>query len=125
MKTTKVNKKKTKFNLDGDDSDEDVFAGLTHGGKRLEDIDDFKDEIPMSSEDEHEKNKDKKKGKLDENMVARMNFGGGELEAENPEKKSRKEIFDEIIAKSKSYKMVKSEIKHAAEELQQKLDDDY
>lgn len=51
-------------------------------------------------------------------MVARMNFGGGELETEDPEKKkSRKEIFDEIIAKSKTYKMVKTEIKHAAEEL--------
>ena len=32
-------------------------------------------------------------------------------------KKSRKEIFDEIIAKSKTYKMVKGEIKMAAEEL--------
>ena len=45
-----------------------------------------------------------------------MNFGGGEFE-DKSQKKSRKEVFEEIIAKSKTYKMVKNEIKMAASEL--------
>lgn len=53
MKQTKVNKRRTKFNLDDIDSDEEeVFMGFTHGGRRLEDMDDFKDDIPVSSDDE-------------------------------------------------------------------------
>ena len=35
-------------------SDEEVDMGFTHGGRKLEDLDDFKDTIPLSSEDEDE-----------------------------------------------------------------------
>jgi hypothetical protein len=45
-------------------------------------------------------------------MVERMNFGGGEVE-EDDKKKSRKEVFEEIIGKSRAYKMVRKEIKTA------------
>ena len=54
--------------------------GFTHRGKRLEDLDDFREEIPVSSDDEQEQDMDKKKGRLDEDMVTSMNFGGGDLE---------------------------------------------
>jgi hypothetical protein len=50
-------------------------------------------------------------------MVTRMNFGGGNFE-DKEEKKSRKEVYEEIIEKSKAYKMVKNEIKLAAKDLQ-------
>ncbi len=63
MKQTKVSKKRQKFNLDDLDSDEDnMFMGFTHGGRKLEELDDFKDEIPLSSDDEDRYNIDKKKG---------------------------------------------------------------
>lgn len=125
MKHTKVSNKRQKFNLDDMDSDEDnMFMGFTHGGRKLEELDDFKDEIPMSSDDEDKYNIDRQKGQLDEQMVERMNFGGGVLDNKD-QKKSRKEVFEEIIAKSKTYKMAHQEIKMAAKELQHRLDDEY
>lgn len=54
-----------------------------------------------------------------------MNFGGGALEGDKDQRKTRKEIFEEIIDKSKAYKMVRTEIKMAAQELTSKLDDEY
>ena len=85
MKQTKVNKRKAKFNLDNMASDEEeAYMGFTHGGKRLDEFDYFKDDFPVSSDedDQNEKKKKNKKGKLDEDMVTRMNFGGGEFEEE-------------------------------------------
>jgi nucleolar protein 14 len=94
--------------------------GFTHRGKKLEDFDDFKDEIPVSSEDENDDD-DNTKGKLNDEMVMNMNFGKGgkrfQQEEEEDKKKSRKEVFEEIIAKSKMYKMAQYEIKSAAKEL--------
>ena len=59
-----------------------------------------------------------------------MNFGGGGKYQKQPKEveegpKSRKEVFEEIIAKSKAYKMAKYEIKEAAAELTTRLDDQY
>lgn len=53
-----------------------------------------------------------------------MNFGGGKrMEKErDPADKSRKEIFEEIIAKSKAYKAAKFEVKEAAKEMTDRLD---
>ena len=48
-------------------------------------------------------------------MVKRMNFGGGSFgDGDKEQRKTRKEIFEEIIDKSKAYKMVRGEIKMAA-----------
>lgn len=66
---------------------------------------------------------------LDQETVLTMNFGGGvyeprpENENENGERKNRKDIYEEIIAKSKAYKMVNQEIKMANEQLREDLDD--
>lgn len=107
----------------GEDED-NQFMGFTHRGKMLDDIDDFREEIPESSEDENAdpKDRDAKKGVLNEEMVMAMNFGGGDNDNRN---KSRKEVFEEIIAKSKAYKMVKTEVKMASEELHRGLDDQF
>lgn len=40
-----------------------------------------------------------------------MNFGGGDMNNGEDNKKSRKEVFEEIIAKSKAYKMASYELK--------------
>ena len=66
-------------------------------------------------------------GKLNEEMVMTMNFGGGgRFAPQMPVKhhgedaqKTRKEVFEEIIAKSKAYKAAKYEVKEAAKELTQ------
>lgn len=66
MKNFKISKKRNKFNLDDINSDEEgMFMGFTHGGKRLEEFDDFKDQIPLSSDDENEEDQNQK-GNLDE-----------------------------------------------------------
>ena len=107
---TKTSRKRTKFQLDSDDSEgdgNDVFMGFTHKGKRLmDDHDDFNEQIAQSSDDEN----DKDKGKLNEEMVNRLNFGGGEAQEEG-KKKTRKEIFQEIMEKSKSYEAARQEMK--------------
>lgn len=77
MKQIKTSKKRTKFNLDDMDSvEEQAFMGFTHGGKILLDLDDFKDEIPLSSDDEQDRY-NPRKGDLNEELVSKMNFGGG------------------------------------------------
>ena len=121
---TKASRKRTKFQLDSDDSDgddNDVFMGFTHKGKKLiDDHDDFNEQIPQSSDDED--NKDK--GKLNEEMVNRLNFGGGEIPEEG-KKKTRKEIFQEIVDKSKTFDAARKEMKQINTELQEELDDEY
>lgn len=99
--------------------------GFTHGGRLLEDMDDFREEIPQSSDDEVNDKYDMEgqKGRLNEEMVTKMNFGGGDHERDD--KRSRKDVFEEIIAKSKAYKMMKSEIKEAGENLRSQLDDEF
>ena len=75
------NRRKNKFNLNSDDeSDEqDMMIGFTHKGRKLGEFeDDFKEHIELSSDDEAA---GRNKGKLTEEMVNTMNFGGGE----NPE----------------------------------------
>ena len=57
-------------------------------------------------------------------MVKKMNFGGWEHQQQKEEAgpKSRKEVFQEIMEKSKAYKAVKHEIKLAHEDLREQLD---
>jgi nucleolar protein 14 len=79
----------------------------------------------VTSEDEANEDRDQKMGKLSEEMVMTMNFGGGSKRTtvnKDPEDKTRKEIFEEIIAKSKAYKAAKFEVKEAAKELTDRLD---
>lgn len=84
LRQTKVSRKRAKYNLDdlySDAEGEDDGMGLggfTHGGKPLLHVDDFQDDIPVSSdEDAHADDLDQKMGKLNEEMVMNMNFGGG------------------------------------------------
>ena len=54
---SRQNRKRQKFNLGGDsDSDKD-YNFLTHKGKKLDDLDDFKDKIE-NSDDEYYEDKD-------------------------------------------------------------------
>ncbi len=118
----KHSRKREKFNLDSDESDgNDIFLGngFTHKGKPLIQDDDFDERISMSSEDERAD-----KGQLNEEMVNEMNFGQGNEDGEE-RRKSRKEVFEEIIEKSKAYRDANKELKTINHELVKELDDGY
>ena len=120
---TKATRKREKFNLESDESDGgDIFlgskGGFTHKGRPIQD--DFDDKISQSSDDEAGD-----KGKLNEEMVNTLNFGQGGYGDAEERQKTRKEIFEEIITKSKAYKEANKELKSINQELIQELDDDY
>lgn len=124
----KTSRKRERFNLDSDESDGgDVVlggGGFTHRGKPMRLDDDFNEKIDESSDDE----RDPDKGKLTEEMVNTLNFGQGNMaRTSNDEehKKTRKEVFEEIIEKSKAYKEANKELKNINTELIKELDDDY
>ena len=92
---------------------------LTHGGRVLED-----DDYDKMGGDRYESDDD---GALDEQLTRELHFGGGEQAArrhgEDGEKKSRKEIIDEMIARSKVLKMQRAAEKEERLEATAKLDD--
>ena len=88
--------------------------GFTHKGKKLiDEHDDFNDKIALSSDDEV----DPDKGALNDEMVNRLNFGGGDEVAEEGKKKTRKEVFQEIMEKSKTFDQARKEMKMVNTEL--------
>lgn len=117
-------RKKTKFNLDDEGSDDEGFNFLTHKGQKLDELDDFKQEVP-DSDAEYYEDKDLAAGRMNEEMVNALNFGGGEAAEEAPQKKTREERHAEIIEKSKAYKFYAQEIKLANMEATRELDDDF
>ena len=118
----KSSRKRTKYQLAESDSDgDDVFTGFTHGGKKLGDDDardDYNEYIAEDSDDDKH-DRSKRKGFLTDDMVAQMNFGGFEGEGGQPAaegaepavKKTRKEVFEEIMEKSKNYDAARKELK--------------
>lgn len=120
---TNTTRKRTRFHLDSDDSDQDVYlGGFTHKGKQIEGDDDFNEKIEHSSEDEGITDRPDK-GYLPEEVVNELNFGGGE--GQENHKKSRKEVFEEIMEKSKAFKEARKEVKNLNTELIQELDADF
>jgi hypothetical protein len=101
----KTNRKKTKFNLSDNGSEDGGFTFLTHKGKKIEELDDFKEIINDSDAEEFYEDKDLAKGVMNEEMVNALNFGGGNVyQDENDAKKTREERHAEIIEKSKAFK---------------------
>ena len=130
--SAKTSRKRTKFQLDSDsDGDNnDVFMGFTHKGKRLDvdaDKDDFNEDISQESDDDKNDRKNRK-GFLTEDMVNQMNFGGGEEvddEGAPKVKKTRKEVFQEIMEKSKNYDAARKELKQINLKMVNELEEDY
>lgn len=115
--------RKSKFTLPDDDDDGETV--LTHGGTALSMLDDFNDDISVEDDDDRQE--------LDDEMVRELHFGGdsalgndrthGDDNEQKP--KSKKEIMEEIIAKSKLYKMQKAKEKEEDAELKDQLDKDF
>ena len=126
LQSTNQTRKRTKFQLDSDSDNNDVFMGFTHKGKLLtEDAhDDFKEDISQDSDDDKHDRKNRK-GFLNEEMVEKLNFGGGDEEQAAPVKKTRKEVFQEIMEKSKSYDAARKEMKQINLTMQREMDNEY
>lgn len=127
MEKQKAHKKSSMFDLEDDDEPGHGIS-LTHGGKSLtfgedgELLDDFDEEISedgsdMSDLEEH----NRKRLKRLRDQVASHEEG----DQEEPErKKSKKEVMEEVIAKSKLHKYERQAAKEDDEDLRLELDKD-
>ena len=120
---SRMTRKKTKFHLGDESDDDDNFNFLTHKGKKIEELDDFKDKISDDSDDYEDM--DLAKGIMNDEMVKSLNFGGGETQEGEIQKKSREERHAEIVEKSKAYKLHHQEIKEANQEYTRQLDEEW
>ena len=114
---TKQIRKESKFNLRDEDSET-----LTHGGMAL--ADDLKNAFGPADAD------DPDQAGLNKEMVEQLHFGGGAAEARGggtleERRKSRREVMDEIIAKSKAYKAERQADKRTQEDVTDKLDAEF
>ncbi|CAN4122028.1 unnamed protein product [Withania somnifera] len=110
-----VKLKKNKYNLS--DEDEEDFEPLGR--------DDFDDEVPFDEDDE-DYGRDGKSAILGQlNFHGSQNDQAGSMEAEEKRKKSKKEVMEEIIQKSKFFKAQKAKDREEIDELTEQLDKDF
>jgi nucleolar protein 14 len=110
------------FDLEG--SDDDGGFGLTHGGKKIQDLatDDFKDDVSGGSDDDSDgelMRKKRRRSDVDDEGE------GNELteQPQEPErKKTKNEVMQEVIAKSKQYKYERQKVAEEDEDLREKID---
>ncbi|KAL5553582.1 hypothetical protein UlMin_040983 [Ulmus minor] len=109
--------KKSKYNLsDGEDDDFEVA-----GFGALSERDDFEDELPPGDEDYGaEDDNVKKSAALRQNVLER-----GLREGEENKHKSKKEVMEEVILKSKYFKAQKAKEKEENVELMEELDKNF
>ena len=118
-------KRGTLFDLEVSDEDEGrEHFSLTHGGRRVEELpaDDFEDRVDGHSEDGSD---DAKEAELMAKKRLR-NSDAQEGEAEDLDqpatKKTKKEVMEEVIAKSKLHKYERQKAKEDDEDLREELD---
>ena len=116
------------FDLEGSDEDE-TKGGLTHGGMSLDDLggDEF-EEVKggrgRESEDDGELMKRKRKRSYDEEDEESDVQDEGNEQGEPDRKRSRKEVMEEVIAKSKLHKYERQKAKEDDDDLREELDKD-
>ncbi|KAK6432240.1 nucleolar complex protein 14 [Oleoguttula sp. CCFEE 5521] len=109
------------FDLEGGDDEGGV--GLTHGGRSLEELggDDFQDTVSIGSEDGDGELLRRKRRRDDEDELE--GDDGAELDAEQPErKKTKNEVMQEVMAKSKMHKYERQKTKEDDEDIREELD---
>ena len=120
------NTKRKKFDLDSDSEDMQNVR-LTHRGTDVNDLDDRGNRHGDYDSDDD-------RGPMDDEIVEKFHFGGDEAEKEAKEKKeddfftvkkTKEEVFKEIVIKSKMYKAAMSELKDHNEEALDKLDEEF
>lgn len=104
-------RKSNRFNLGGDA--EDVV--LTHKGRTLGDDLELSDSGFSSDQDAGT-------ARHNHDMTAKYNFGGDGVEDADRAKRSKKEVMEEVIAKSKAHKLERQREKQNADELLDTID---
>lgn len=116
----KSHKKHSMFDLEEDD--EDGGEGLTHGGKSIT----FDDEELVDDFSEHDLESDAGSDMSDRERqrLKRVRAMGSEMDedAEPDRKKTKKEVMEEVIAKSKMHKFERQAAKEEDEDLRAELD---
>ena len=117
----KSHKKSSMFDLEDDGPEE---GGLTHMGKSLafgddEPVDDFQEDDLEIDDDSDGSIRERQRLKRVRAMVA---AGDVEEDREPERKKTKKEVMEEVIAKSKFYKMERQEAKEEDTDLRAELD---
>eukprot|EP00850_Spirogloea_muscicola_P025365 SM002860S10768 [mRNA] locus=s2860:1:1478:- [translate_table: standard] len=129
--------RRSKFALGDDDDDDGDGRGredvLTHGGAALSHLDDFREDVPGNSDDADDA------ADLDVLATRELNFGGGiaksgpatsadggDERAESAQRpKTRREVMEEVIAKSKLHRALRAREKEADEGSVRVLDDEF
>lgn len=125
-----VKGRKSVFDLEGSD-DDDLGMELTHGGRRLDDLND--DEIggsPKASGDEDDDGFLRKKRTRDDLDLEDEDEDDGlsdlryqnDSEEQPERKKSKHEVMQEVVAKSKLHKYERQKAKEDDDELREELD---
>ena len=111
------------FNLEASDEDERGF-GLTHGGRNLDDLpaDDFGDG-GSTGDDSEDGGLVRRKRRRSDGSDGDQEVDGEEDAVEQPERKrSKKEVMEEVIAKSKLHKYERQKAKDDDDDLREELD---
>jgi nucleolar protein 14 len=112
------------FDLEG--SDDEGGFGLTHGGKKIQDLatDDFKDDVSGGSDDDSDGELMRKKRRRSDVDDDEEQYGADmEEKPQEPErKKTKNEVMQEVIAKSKQYKYERQKVAEEDEDIREKID---
>mmetsp|Transcript_6537 Transcript_6537/g.18229 ORF Transcript_6537/g.18229 Transcript_6537/m.18229 type:complete len:933 (-) Transcript_6537:161-2959(-) len=90
---------------------------LTHLGRALSEVDELQDGDNESEDDGDDQ--------LERDIVEQFHFGGGEGQGDGSGNRSKKEVMEEIIAKSKAAKALKAQQKEEDATMQEELDADF
>lgn len=120
-------RRKQKFELGDEEEELDQQIGLTHGGMPIDQLDDFNEPVGNDTDEDPENPDDRL---MDDEIVNKLHFGGAGLKDSDDEeqgdlftvKKTREQVFAEIMLKSKYFKEKRIEEKEENEELIQQLD---
>ncbi|EME38264.1 hypothetical protein DOTSEDRAFT_75732 [Dothistroma septosporum NZE10] len=123
-------KGRSMFDLEGSDEEDAGGFGLTHGGKKIDDLaaDDFGEEVSGGSDEDEEddgellRRKRRRSDDEDEDEDEQDAAGLQESEDEPERKKTKKEVMEEVIAKSKMHKYERQKVKEDDDDLREKLD---
>ena len=113
------------FDLEASDEDE---PKLTHGGRSLDDLaaDDFGESLSdgegSEEEDEELVRRKRRRDDGDVSVGEESGMDRAEVEGEPERKKTKKEVMEEVIAKSKLHKYERQKVKEDDDDLREELD---
>ncbi|KAL1811818.1 hypothetical protein ACET3Z_021883 [Daucus carota] len=113
--------KKSKYNLsDGEDEDEFEESGLGSFPEK----DDFEDDVPFEDDEDKELGESEKRSAILKHLTGHGRQGSSEVGEEN-RRKTKKEVMEELISKSKYFKAQKAKDKEENVEFLEQLDNNF